>query len=72
MLLPVISPLLNRPAFCQFDLIFGTYYLPGKKWPAGTGVHEAQYPKGFVKQSIYPFTKSPFDTDLNMDERGER
>jgi sterol desaturase/sphingolipid hydroxylase (fatty acid hydroxylase superfamily) len=58
--------------FPFIDIIFGTYYLPGKKWPAGTGVHEAQYPKGFVKQSIYPFTKSPFDTDLNMDERSER
>lgn len=58
--------------FPFIDMIFGTYYLPGKKWPAGTGVHEAQYPKGFVKQSIYPFTKSPFDTDLNMDERSER
>lgn len=58
--------------FPFIDWMFGTYYLPGKKWPAGTGVHEAQYPKGFVRQSIYPFTKSPFDTDLNMDERSER
>ena len=58
--------------FPFIDMMFGTYYLPGKKWPAGTGVHEAQYPKGFVRQSIYPFTKSPFDTDLNMDERSER
>lgn len=58
--------------FPFIDMIFGTYYLPGKKWPAGTGVHEAQYPKGFVKQSIYPFTKSPFDTDLNMEERSQR
>ncbi|RZJ79200.1 MAG: sterol desaturase family protein [Flavobacterium sp.] len=58
--------------FPFIDMIFGTYYLPGKKWPAGTGVHEASYPKGFVKQSIYPFTKSPFDTNLNMDEKSER
>ncbi|MNK05757.1 Fatty acid hydroxylase superfamily protein [compost metagenome] len=58
--------------FPFIDMIFGTYYLPGKKWPAGTGVHEAQYPKGFLKQSIYPFTKSPFDTDLNMEERSQR
>lgn len=58
--------------FPFIDFIFGTYYLPGKKWPAGTGVHESQYPKGFVKQSIYPFTKSPFDTDLKMEERSER
>ncbi|HEY4325678.1 MAG TPA: sterol desaturase family protein [Mucilaginibacter sp.] len=58
--------------FPFIDMIFGTYYLPGKEWPAGTGVHEAQYPKGFIKQTIYPFTKSPFDTDLNMEERSER
>ena len=58
--------------FPLIDIIFGTYYLPGKKWPAGTGVHEGNYPKGFVKQSIYPFTKSPFDTDLNMEERSDR
>jgi len=58
--------------FPFIDIIFGTYYLPGKEWPAGTGVHEAQYPKGFLKQSVYPFTKSPFDTDLNMEERSDR
>jgi len=58
--------------FPFIDIIFGTYHLPGKEWPAGTGVHEAQYPKGFLKQSVYPFTKSPFDTDLNMEERSDR
>lgn len=58
--------------FPFIDLMFGTYYLPGKEWPAGTGVHEGNYPKGFLKQSVYPFTKSPFNTDLNMDERSER
>lgn len=58
--------------FPFIDMMFGTYYLPKNEWPAGTGVHEASYPKGFVKQSIYPFTKSPFDTDLNMEERSDR
>ncbi|MES2276501.1 MAG: sterol desaturase family protein [Bacteroidota bacterium] len=58
--------------FPLIDIIFGTYYLPGKEWPAGTGVHEGSYPKGFLKQSVYPFTKSPFDTDLNMEERSDR
>lgn len=58
--------------FPFIDMIFGTYYLPGKTWPEGTGVHESQYPKGFIKQSIYPFTKSPFDNDLKMDERSDR
>jgi sterol desaturase/sphingolipid hydroxylase (fatty acid hydroxylase superfamily) len=58
--------------FPFIDILFGTYYLPGREWPAGTGVHESQYPKGFIKQSIYPFTKSPFDTDLKMEERSDR
>lgn len=58
--------------FPCIDMIFGTYYLPGKTWPEGTGVHEAQYPKGFIKQTIYPFTKSPFDDNLNMEERSDR
>ncbi len=58
--------------FPLIDWLFGTYYLPGKEWPAGTGVREAEYPKGFVKQSIYPFTKSPFDSNLNMDEQSDR
>jgi sterol desaturase/sphingolipid hydroxylase (fatty acid hydroxylase superfamily) len=58
--------------FPLIDFIFGTYYLPGKEWPEGTGVHEGNYPKGFLKQSVYPFTKSPFDNDLNMEERSDR
>ncbi|MGY4538081.1 sterol desaturase/sphingolipid hydroxylase (fatty acid hydroxylase superfamily) [Mucilaginibacter sp. UYNi724] len=58
--------------FPLIDIIFGTYYLPGNEWPAGTGVHEGNYPKGFLKQSVYPFTKSPFNTDLNMEEQSDR
>ncbi len=58
--------------FPFIDMIFGTYYLPGNKWPEGTGVHESQYPKGFIKQTMYPFTKSPFDNNLDMDERSDR
>ncbi len=58
--------------FPFIDKMFGTYYLPQKTWPAGTGVTEAQYPKGYVKQAIHPFTKSPFDTNLNMEEPSKR
>jgi sterol desaturase/sphingolipid hydroxylase (fatty acid hydroxylase superfamily) len=58
--------------FPVIDMMFGTYYLPGNVWPEGTGLHEANYPKGYFKQMVYPFTKSPFDNDLNMDERTER
>jgi sterol desaturase/sphingolipid hydroxylase (fatty acid hydroxylase superfamily) len=58
--------------FPFIDKLFGTYYLPGNKWPEGTGLHEAHYPKGYLKQTIYPFTKSPFDNELNMEERTNR
>ncbi len=58
--------------FPFIDKIFGTYYLPGNEWPEGTGLHEANFPKGYLKQLTYPFTKSPFDNDLNMEERTKR
>lgn len=58
--------------FPFIDMIFGTYYLPGKEWPAGTGLHEASYPKGILRQTAYPFSHSPFDNDLKMEERSER
>jgi sterol desaturase/sphingolipid hydroxylase (fatty acid hydroxylase superfamily) len=58
--------------FPFIDKLFGTYYLPGNEWPEGTGLQEANYPKGYVKQLVYPFSKSPFNNDLNMEERTER
>ncbi|MBK9482487.1 MAG: sterol desaturase family protein [Bacteroidetes bacterium] len=58
--------------FPFIDKVFGTYYLPGNEWPEGTGLHEANYPKGYVKQLIYPFTKSPFDENLHMEDRSKR
>ncbi|CAN5476462.1 sterol desaturase family protein [soil metagenome] len=58
--------------FPLIDKIFGTYYLPGNTWPEGTGLHEANYPKGYMKQLVYPFSKSPFDDNLNMEERTTR
>jgi lathosterol oxidase len=58
--------------FPFIDRIFGTYYLPGNEWPSGTGVKEASYPKGYVKQMIHPFTKSPLDTDLKMEDQSTR
>ncbi len=58
--------------FPFLDKIFGTYYLPGNVWPEKTGVREADYPKGYLKQLVYPFSKSPFDNDLKMDQKSER
>lgn len=58
--------------FPFIDKMFGTYYLPGDVWPEGTGVHEGSYPKGYIKQMVHPFAKSPFDNDLNMEDRAKR
>lgn len=58
--------------FPFIDKIFGTYYLPGNKWPKGTGLIDASFPKGFVKQLVYPFTKNPFKNDLLPEERSKR
>jgi lathosterol oxidase len=32
--------------------------LPGNVWPEGTGLHEANYSKGYMKQLVYPFIKN--------------
>lgn len=58
--------------FPFIDKMFGTYYLPKNEWPEDTGLLEADYPKGYLKQAIYPFTKSPFDNDLKMEEYSKR
>jgi len=58
--------------FPLIDKVFGTYYLPGDEWPAATGVHEGAYPKGYLPQLVYPFTKSPFDNDLHTEEKSRR
>ncbi|MFS4418509.1 sterol desaturase family protein [Maribacter sp. 2307ULW6-5] len=58
--------------FPFIDKLFGTYYLPGNEWPKGTGLIEASFPKGFLKQFVFPFVKNPFKNDLLPEERSER
>jgi sterol desaturase/sphingolipid hydroxylase (fatty acid hydroxylase superfamily) len=58
--------------FPFIDKMFGTYYLPGNEWPKSTGLNETNYPKGYIKQLMYPFMKSPFDDKLKMEERTKR
>jgi len=58
--------------FPFIDKIFGTYYLPGKEWPKGTGLVDASFPKGFFRQLAYPFTKNPFKNDLLEEEKSKR
>lgn len=58
--------------FPFIDRIFGTYYLPEKVWPSGTGVTEADFPKGYLKQAMYPFQQSPFDQSKPVDDPSHR
>jgi len=58
--------------FPFIDKLFGTYYLPGNEWPKGTGLVDASFPKGFLKQLVFPFTKNPFKNDLLPEERSKR
>jgi sterol desaturase/sphingolipid hydroxylase (fatty acid hydroxylase superfamily) len=41
--------------FPWLDRLFGTYYLPGDKWPSGYGVGGHPVPSGYLKQLAYPF-----------------
>jgi len=58
--------------FPFIDKIFGTYYLPGNVWPEGTGLEEASFPKGYIRQLFYPFRKNPMKNELSPEERSER
>lgn len=45
--------------FPLIDRIFGTYHLPGNEWPTSTGLGAERFPKGYVRQFVYPFTTDP-------------
>jgi len=58
--------------FPIIDKIFGTYYLPGNEWPEATGLEEAKFPKGYVKQLFYPFRKNPALHNPSLTETTKR
>lgn len=63
----------NFAVFFSFiDRIFGTYFLPEQEWPQGTGIDEAQFPKGYLRQLVYPFRENPFASTLPQSERCDR
>ena len=41
--------------FPLLDRLFGTYFLPEERWPAGYGVQGHPVPSGYVDQLKYPF-----------------
>jgi lathosterol oxidase len=63
----------NYAVFFPFiDMIFGTYYLPGTRWPEATGLDEAHFPKGYVGQFFYPFMKDPLHTKIDPEKESKR
>ena len=45
--------------FPVIDRLFGTYYLPGNEWPATMGLGQERFPKGYLRQLVYPFRNDP-------------
>lgn len=41
--------------FPFLDRLFGTYFLPANKWPAGYGIEGHPVPLGYIAQLKYPF-----------------
>jgi sterol desaturase/sphingolipid hydroxylase (fatty acid hydroxylase superfamily) len=39
------------------DILFGTFFMPGERWPKEYGVHNESVPPSFIKQFFYPFRK---------------
>jgi sterol desaturase/sphingolipid hydroxylase (fatty acid hydroxylase superfamily) len=45
--------------FPLLDRLFGTYYLPADgRWPSGYGIDSHPVPAGYLKQFLYPFSRS--------------
>lgn len=57
--------------FPFIDMIFGTYYLPGDRWPESTGLGDVAFHKGYLKQLLLPFFKDPLRHD-EIDMPSER
>ena len=56
--------------FPMIDMAFGTFHMPGDRWPEGYGVGGHPVPKGFVKQFFYPFKKMKASTTDTQQEPG--
>ncbi|AMV30677.1 Fatty acid hydroxylase superfamily protein [Pirellula sp. SH-Sr6A] len=41
-----------------WDFLFGSFFLPGNRWPRSYGVHGEKLPEGFVRQLAVPFRRA--------------
>jgi sterol desaturase/sphingolipid hydroxylase (fatty acid hydroxylase superfamily) len=53
--------------FALWDVLFGTFYMPEGKLPANYGVSEADFPKTFAGQLIYPFRRQPAERPIGAE-----
>ena len=44
--------------FPVIDMVFGTFHMPGDRWPDGYGIDGHPVPKGLWKQFLYPFSSN--------------
>jgi sterol desaturase/sphingolipid hydroxylase (fatty acid hydroxylase superfamily) len=42
------------------DLVFGTFHLPGDRWPSRYGLEGDPVPESYPRQLLYPFRPSTF------------
>jgi len=40
------------------DALFGTFYLPGSRWPTAYGIRDSAVPEGYWAQLALPFRRS--------------
>lgn len=48
-----INYAINLPVI---DMIFGTFYMPGNKWPESYGIRGKSMPRGIIRQQLYPLS----------------
>jgi sterol desaturase/sphingolipid hydroxylase (fatty acid hydroxylase superfamily) len=54
------------PTFAILDVLFGTFYMPAGRLPRIYGVDDANFPRGFVRQLVFPFvSRDPATVDLS-------
>ena len=45
--------------FPLIDRLFDSYHLPGDEWPEGMGLGAERFPRGYLRQLVYPFMTDP-------------
>ena len=57
--------------FPLIDRLFGSYHLPGDEWPEGMGLGAERFPRGYLRQLVYPFMTDPANSS-NLVHPSER